>query len=98
MKTLQILTITALLSGLAQAANAAQDDTARSQGMPMHHHTWQDADANKDGVITHDEFMSAHQTRSEEMFTKLDTNKDGKVDETEQKAMQSKCERRHNHK
>ena len=97
MKTLQILTIAALLSGLAQAANAAQNSTSDDKGM-MHHHTWQDADANKDGVITHDEFMSAHQTRSEEMFTKLDTNKDGKVDETEQKAMQSKCERRHNHK
>lgn len=95
MKTLQILTITSLLLGLAQAANAAHDGTDHGQGMPMHHHSWQDSDANKDGVITHDEFMSAHQARSEEMFTKLDTNKDGKVDETEQKAMQSKCEHHH---
>ncbi len=91
MKTLQILAISSLLLGLAQTASAAHDGTDHDT-MGSHHHSWQDADTNKDGVISKDEFMAKHQERAEKMFTKLDTNKDGKVDAAERKTMRDKCE------
>jgi len=92
MKTLQILAISSLLLGLAQTANAAHDGTDHD-AMGSHHHSWQDADTNKDGVISKEEFMVKHQERAEKMFTKLDANKDGKVDAAERKTMHDKCER-----
>lgn len=92
MKTLQILAISSLLLGLAQTANAAHDGTDHD-AMGSHHHSWQDADTNKDGVISKEEFMAKHQERAEKMFTKLDANKDGKVDAAERKTMHDKCER-----
>lgn len=92
MKTLQILAISSLLLGLAQTANAAHDGTDHD-AIGSHHHSWQDADTNKDGVISKEEFMVKHQERAEKMFTKLDANKDGKVDAAERKTMHDKCER-----
>lgn len=92
MKTLQFLAISSLLLGLAQTAHAAHDGTDHDT-MEAHHHSWQDADTNKDGVITKDEFMAKHQQLAEKMFTKLDTNKDGKIDAAERKSMHDKCER-----
>jgi hypothetical protein len=50
-------------------------------------HGMMDADANKDGVISRDEFMAAHKARAEEMFSAMDGNNDGKVDATERKAI-----------
>lgn len=82
MKTLHTFAIASLLLGLAQTANAAHDGTDHDMGM-MHHHSWQDADANKDGAITRDEFVASHKTRSDDMFTKLDTNKDGTISRDE---------------
>ncbi len=92
MKTLKFLAISSLLLGLTQAAYAAHDGTDHDK-MASHHHSWQDADTNNDGVISKEEFMAKHQQRAEKMFTKLDTNKDGKVDAAERKAMHDKCER-----
>jgi len=89
MKTLQILTIASLLLGLSQVASAAHDGMDHE---PMHRHMWQDADTNKDGSISREEFMSAHQARAEKMFAKMDTNKDGKIDESERKTMQNRCD------
>jgi len=92
MKTLPILAISSLLLGLVQTAYAdhheMNDDHAGAQM-----HSWQDADANKDGVISKEEFMAKHQKQAEKMFSKLDANKDGKVDEAERKSMHDKCER-----
>jgi hypothetical protein len=93
MKTLRILAISSLILGLTQAAYAAHDGTDHDT-MESRHHSWQDADTNKDGVISKDEFMAKHQARAEKMFTKLDANKDGKVDEAERKAMHDKCDRK----
>ncbi len=50
-------------------------------------HGMLDADANKDGVISRDEFMAAHKARAEEMFSAIDSNNDGKVDAAERKAI-----------
>lgn len=92
MKITQSLLMSALLLGLAQSANAAHDGVGdRCDG---HKHSWQDADTDKDGAVSHDEFLASHQARAEKMFTKLDTNKDGKIDATERKAMRDKCEHR----
>lgn len=91
MKTLQILAISSLLLGLSQTANAAHEMNHDMDA--THAHSWQDADTNKDGVISKDEFMAKHQERAEKMFLKLDANKDGKVDEAERKSMHDKCER-----
>ena len=45
-------------------------------------------DANKDGNVSKDEFMNAHET----MFANMDANKDGSIDKTEMgKLMQGQC-------
>jgi uncharacterized low-complexity protein len=44
------------------------------------------ADADKNGMVTKEEFMTYH----EQMFTDADTNKDGSLDATERKALHSK--------
>lgn len=91
MKTLQILAISSLLLGLAQTANADHHEAGDHHA--AHGHSWLDADENKDGVVSKEEFMAKHQQRAEKMFSKLDTNNDGKVDDAELKAMHAKCER-----
>lgn len=88
MKITQSLFMSALLLGLIQGANAAHDGTGDHQEVRMH--SWQDADTNKDGVVSHDEFMASHQAHAEEMFIKLDVNKDGKIDASDRKAMREK--------
>ncbi|HEY9277694.1 MAG TPA: EF-hand domain-containing protein [Methylotenera sp.] len=92
MKTLQILAISSLLLGLSQTANADHHEMNHDHA-GAHAHNWQDADANKDGIVSKDEFMAKHQERAEKMFSKMDGNKDGKVDEAERKAMHDKCDR-----
>lgn len=89
MKFTLLLTISALVFGLAQTAFADHHDD--KHGHDGYQHSWQDADANKDGVISKDEFMKKHQERAEKMFSKLDENKDGKVDQAERDAMRKKC-------
>jgi Ca2+-binding EF-hand superfamily protein len=91
MKTLQILAISSLLLGLSQAANADHHEMNHDHA-GKHAHGWQDADTNKDGVVTKDEFLVKHQQRAEKKFAKMDTNKDGKLDEAERKAMHAKCD------
>ncbi len=88
MKILQIAVVAALALGLTQMAYANHDG---KDGMHSDHmHAKQDADTNKDGVISHDEFTAAHQKMADEMFAKMDTNKDGKIDQAERDAMKEK--------
>lgn len=93
MKILQVLTMLSLVLGLAQMANAA--DTASMKKMQAEH-GMQNADANKDGVISREEFMGAHKMRVEKMFDKMDANHDGKIDQAEHQAgkdkMMGRCE------
>lgn len=88
MKIVQIVAMTALALGLSQMAYADHHGT---DGMHCKHKgMMQDADVNKDGAVSRDEFMSAHQARADKMFAKLDANKDGKVDQAERDAMKAK--------
>ena len=88
MKVIQLVTVVALALGLSQMAYA------NHEGADGKHcdrkHTMQDADANKDGAVSHDEFTAAHQKMADEMFAKMDANNDGKIDQAERQAMKGK--------
>ena len=59
---------------------------------------FEQADTNKDGKISYEEFRIAHEKRGEEMFKKIDTNGDGFIDEAERKDFHEKMrEHRHEH-
>ena len=62
------------------------------------HHKMQDADTNKDGAISRDEFMAGHQAMADKMFSKMDANNDGKIDQAERTAGKEKmgkhCDRK----
>lgn len=90
MNVLKALAFSTLLFGATHLAYA--DHHEGHHGHDGYQHSWQDADANKDGVISKDEFMAKHQQRAERMFSKLDANKDGKVDQAEREAMNKKCD------
>jgi len=83
MKISHILMTLALAFGTAQIAYA---DHHEADDMHHGHHGLMDADANKDGTVSHEEFTEAHKARSEKMFEKMDANKDGKIDESERKS------------
>jgi hypothetical protein len=88
MKILQFAAVVALALGLTQVAYAnhhEKDGTHCTRGSHV-----QDADANKDGTVSHDEFNSQHKKMADEMFTKMDTNKDGKIDQAERDGMKDK--------
>lgn len=91
MKSIKLFFIASLLLGLSQTAYA--DHHEAGHGKESHGHSWKDADANKDGVVSKDEFMAKHQMRAEKMFSKLDANKDGNVDAAEVNAMHVKCDK-----
>ena len=44
---------------------------------------FQEADKNKDGVLTKDEMLNAHKDRVDDMFEKLDTDKSGTLSKAE---------------
>jgi len=91
MKTLQIVAVAVLALGLTQMAYANHDG---KDGMHCDRkHAMEDADTNKDGAISHDEFIAAHQKMADEMFVKMDANKDGKIDQTERDAMKAKMDK-----
>ncbi len=62
---------------------AAQDAPGRKgpggKGSHKPGKMFDEADANKDGMLTRDEMKNAHQKRIDEMFDKLDTDKSGTV-------------------
>ena len=89
MKIIQIVAMVALALGLTQLAFAEHNGKDGKHCERMKH-DMQDADTNKDGVISKDEFMAAHQARADKMFAMMDTNKDGKIDQAERDAMKAK--------
>ncbi|MGB7815016.1 MAG: EF-hand domain-containing protein [Methylotenera sp.] len=96
MKIIHIVTMAALALGLSQMAYANHDGT---DGMHCNHKgMMQDADANKDGAVSRDEFTAAHQARADKMFAKMDANKDGKIDQAERDAMKANMKDRCNMK
>ncbi|MDI1310005.1 MAG: EF-hand domain-containing protein [Methylotenera sp.] len=88
MKTLKIIAMAALTLGLTQMAYADHHGKDGMHGDRSH--AMENADTNKDGAISHDEFTAAHQKMAETMFTKMDANKDGKIDKAERDAMKEK--------
>lgn len=94
MKNIQYLMIAvALAFGLSQTAYA---DHHESDGKHCNHkkQMMQDADTNKDGAISRDEFMAEHQARADKMFAKMDTNNDGKIDAAEHQMMHDNMKNR----
>jgi IMP cyclohydrolase len=92
MKILQLVAMAALTLGLTQMAYC-------KDGMHCDRkHAMEDADTNKDGAVSHDEFTAAHQKMADEMFTMMDTNKDGKIDQAERAAMHGKMGKKCNMK
>ncbi len=94
MKITHIVTATALALGLAQLAYANHHG-GDGKSCDRKHHGMQDADTNKDGAISRDEFMSSHQAMADKMFAKMDANKDGKIDQAERDAMKAKMQEHH---
>lgn len=91
MKTIQMITVIALTLGLSQVAYADhhEGDHKSADGKHCNHkkHGMQDSDTNKDGAISREEFNKAHMAQADEMFAKMDANKDGKIDQAEREAI-----------
>lgn len=89
MKKLHLALLAALTLGLSGVAYADHHCKKNCDDKHCDHkkHHLLEADTNKDGVISREEFNSAHQARADKMFNALDSNKDGKVNATERKAM-----------
>ncbi|ACT48761.1 Calcium-binding EF-hand-containing protein [Methylotenera mobilis JLW8] len=85
MKITHMLLTSAILLGLTNAAYA--NHHAGEEGEHCEH-----ADTNKDGTISREDFMMKHQKRAEKMFSRMDTNKDGKIDANERKAAHAAME------
>jgi len=54
-----------------------------------------DADSNKDGKVSFDEFKAAREKNMEEHFKRRDTNKDGFIDEAEKSAAKANWKKHH---
>jgi len=93
MKIVQMIMLAGLALGLSQTVYAEQD-SADGKHCDHKKHSMQEADTNKDGAISHDEFTAAHQARADKMFAKMDTNGDGKIDASERQAMKAKMKDR----
>ncbi len=93
MKIVQMIMFAGLALGLSQTVSADQH-SADGKHCDYKKHSMQEADTNKDGAISHDEFTAAHQARAEKMFAKMDANGDGKIDASERQAMKAKMKDR----
>lgn len=85
MKMNKIALLVATL-GIFSFAQAYADDAMPKHPCPACPEHEMNADTNKDGKISHDEFMAASQKRAEEHFKRMDTNGDGFIDQAERKA------------
>lgn len=92
---LQKLAVWAAVLTLFAAGRAYAEDAAPTPDHPPHK---MDADTNKDGKISRDEFRAAHEKRSDAMFKRMDTNGDGAIDQDEKKAAGEKMHERLEHR
>jgi hypothetical protein len=97
MKILQLVAVMTLALGLTTQIAYANHDGKDGKHCDRKH-AMEDADSNKDGAVSHDEFNAQHQKMADEMFTKMDANKDGKIDQAERDAMHSKMGKKSNMK
>ena len=89
MKIVQMIMFASLVLGLSQTVYADQH-SVDGKHCDYKKHGMQEADTNKDGAITHDEFTAAHKARADKMFANMDTNGDGKIDASEREAIKAK--------
>jgi len=93
---LTLMAVLALALGLSQTAYANHHG---KDGMHCDRkHTMQDADTDKDGALSHDEFNAHYQKMADDLFIKMDANKDGKVDQTERDGIKNKMGKKCNMK
>ncbi|HSH72387.1 MAG TPA: hypothetical protein VK974_04950 [Methylophilaceae bacterium] len=71
-----------LATGQALAEDAAPDSAGSVRESQ--------ADTNKDGKISYDEFKASHEKRLEAQFKRMDINGDGFVDEAERQTVHDK--------
>jgi len=96
MKISQLIVIATLALGLTQMAYANHHG---KDGMHCDNkHTMQDADTNKDGALSRDEFNAHHQKMADEVFTKMDANKDGEIGQAERDGVKSEMAKKCNMK
>jgi Ca2+-binding EF-hand superfamily protein len=78
----------------------AMGQTDAEEAAPKEAHPRQkvDADANKDGKISRDEFFAAQEKRIDAMFRRMDTNADGFIDEAEKQASKDKMREMREHR
>lgn len=81
-KPLIVTFVSALLVFGAMSTYANHHEGAHHESEPQE----MDADANKDGKVSYDEFKAAREKHMEEHFKRRDTNSDGFIDEAERKA------------
>lgn len=79
----KILMLTAAVFALQSLPAMAQDGATKDG---KKHDFFAKVDANKDGVISKDEFLKSSQERAEKKFSQMDANGDGKVTKEESKA------------
>ncbi len=84
--------VIALVAISVFTAEFAFADEAQTPNKHMHELK---ADANGDGIITHDEFKAQNEKMAEEHFKRMDTNDDGKIDQAEMKAFHVRMMQNH---
>ncbi len=82
MKKILSISLPAVLLLALQGAAWAEEPPAPPPGGD-HQGMIEQADTNKDGKVSFDEFKTFHDAKMQEMFKKLDTNGDGFVDKEE---------------
>ena len=77
---------------VANIANAENNMSAQYNKMNNQHHRGgkmmhrlMKADVNHDKIITHDEFINMAMQKMEEVFARLDKDKNGQIDENDRK-------------
>lgn len=92
---LQKLAVCAAVLTLFAAGQTYAEDAAPTPERPTHK---VDADTNKDGKISRDEFFAAQEKRIEAMFKRMDTNADGFIDQAEKQASKDKMREMREHR
>ncbi len=83
-----------LLASFTFLAAPAYSDHHEGENHETEKHEME-ADANKDGKISFDEFKAAREKHMEEHFKRRDTNNDGFIDEAEKSAAKANWKKHH---
>jgi Ca2+-binding EF-hand superfamily protein len=84
-----LLSSVAFSQAYAQEEMSVQDKMQLATRQNMRHNMQQsmlEADTNKDGKISYEEFKAEHEKRGQAHFKNIDLNSDGFIDESERKA------------